>query len=78
MNVEIGAIYEGGVLKPDEPLPLVEHQRVSVRVRDDDAVVAPALSDAEFDRDLEALSNGLRLTSLPADFSRGQIYLDHD
>lgn len=78
MILEIGAIYEGGVLKADEPLALAEHQRVSVWVRDDTVFVTPALSDAEFDRDLDALSNGLRLTSLPADFAREQACLDHD
>lgn len=28
----IDAIYENGVLKPDRPLPLTEHQRVQVSV----------------------------------------------
>jgi predicted DNA-binding antitoxin AbrB/MazE fold protein len=32
MSLEIDAIYEDGVLKPDRPLPLSEHQRVKVTV----------------------------------------------
>jgi predicted DNA-binding antitoxin AbrB/MazE fold protein len=28
----IEAVYEGGVLKPDRPLPLDEHQRVQVSI----------------------------------------------
>jgi predicted DNA-binding antitoxin AbrB/MazE fold protein len=33
MSLEIDATYEDGVLKPDQPLPLAEHQRVKVTVR---------------------------------------------
>jgi predicted DNA-binding antitoxin AbrB/MazE fold protein len=32
MSLEIEATYENGVLKPDKPLPLGEHQRVKVTV----------------------------------------------
>ena len=32
MAVTIGAIYENGVLKPDQPLPFQEHARVQVTV----------------------------------------------
>ncbi len=37
MQFETSAIYEDGVLKPDQPLPLDEHQRVTV-------VIQPAIS----------------------------------
>ncbi len=30
MTIEIEAVYENGVLKPDQPLPLREKQRVKV------------------------------------------------
>ena len=33
MSLEIDATYEDGVLKPDQPLPLAEHQRVKVTVQ---------------------------------------------
>jgi predicted DNA-binding antitoxin AbrB/MazE fold protein len=33
MSLEIEGIYEGGVLKPDEPLPLKDHERVLITVR---------------------------------------------
>jgi predicted DNA-binding antitoxin AbrB/MazE fold protein len=33
MSLEIEGIYEGGVLKPDEPLPLKDHERVVITVR---------------------------------------------
>jgi predicted DNA-binding antitoxin AbrB/MazE fold protein len=34
MPFEIEAIYEGGVLKPERPLPLEDHQRVKVVVHE--------------------------------------------
>ena len=33
MSLEIQATYEGGVLKPNAPSPLKDHQRVVVTVR---------------------------------------------
>jgi predicted DNA-binding antitoxin AbrB/MazE fold protein len=33
MSLEIEAVYEDGVLKPDRPLPLKEHERVMVSLR---------------------------------------------
>ena len=33
MSLEIEAVYEDGVLKPEKPLPLQEHQRVTVSVQ---------------------------------------------
>jgi len=33
MSITVEAVYENGVLKPSEPLPLKEHERVSVTVR---------------------------------------------
>ncbi len=41
------------------------------------AAQAP-LSDEEFDRLLDELSEGPELPHLPADFSRADIYADHD
>lgn len=35
----VEATYEGGVLKPDQPLPLCEHQRVQI-------AIVPAVSRA--------------------------------
>jgi predicted DNA-binding antitoxin AbrB/MazE fold protein len=33
MSIEIDAVYEDGVLKPEKPLPLKEHERVTVSVK---------------------------------------------
>ena len=35
MSIEIEATYEDGMLKPDHPLPLEEHQRVKLVVEQD-------------------------------------------
>jgi predicted DNA-binding antitoxin AbrB/MazE fold protein len=32
MPLEVEATYENGTLKLDKPLPLTEHQRVTVRI----------------------------------------------
>jgi len=32
MLLDVEATYEDGVLKPDRPLPLAEHQRLVVRI----------------------------------------------
>jgi predicted DNA-binding antitoxin AbrB/MazE fold protein len=32
MPIVVEAVYEGGVLKPDAPLPLEEHQRVRATI----------------------------------------------
>jgi hypothetical protein len=39
---------------------------------------APALSDGEFEHLLDELESGPGLRHLPADFSRAEIYSDHD
>ena len=39
---------------------------------------APALSDSEFERLLDELAAGPGLPQLPPDFSRADIYADHD
>lgn len=42
---KLQAVYEGGVLRPVEPLPLGEHQLVSVIILDD----APAEDELKFE-----------------------------
>ncbi|MEX0714510.1 MAG: antitoxin family protein [Pirellulales bacterium] len=38
MPFEVNAVYENGVLKPERPLPLAEHQRVTVVVQEEISV----------------------------------------
>jgi predicted DNA-binding antitoxin AbrB/MazE fold protein len=33
MSLEFAATYENGVLKPDQPLPLKDHERIVVTIR---------------------------------------------
>jgi predicted DNA-binding antitoxin AbrB/MazE fold protein len=33
MSLEIEATYENGVPKPDQPLPLKDHQRITITIR---------------------------------------------
>lgn len=37
MTITIEATYENGVLKPAEPLPLKEHEKVRITVEEDSA-----------------------------------------
>jgi len=78
MSQEFHATYQSGVLRLDVPLALPEQARVS-------GVVTPinaqspwpeVISDEQFFRELDELA--LEVTPLPADFSRADIYLDHD
>jgi Protein of unknown function DUF104 len=87
MTRNVEAVYEHGILRPLEPLDLPENQRVTVTIQDhlepkngapSPAVPDVALSDADFDRLLDELASGPALPHLPADFSRADVYLDHD
>ena len=84
MDKTFCATYEQGVLKLDAPLSLPEHARVTGLVTKVDtqpnepAQALPSdLPDDEFDRMLDefSISGG---KPLPADFSRADIYSDHD
>ena len=44
MSLTVEAIYENGVLKPDRPLPLPEHERVRVTIQS--AAQVPAKLDS--------------------------------
>jgi predicted DNA-binding antitoxin AbrB/MazE fold protein len=37
MSISVEATYEDGVLKPSEPLPLKEHEKVRITVEEDSA-----------------------------------------
>jgi predicted DNA-binding antitoxin AbrB/MazE fold protein len=43
MTRQVEAVYENGVLRPLEPLPLREHQKVSVTVSDAQDPLAPLI-----------------------------------
>ena len=49
MTRTVSAVYENGVLRPSEPLPLAEHQKVNVTVSD-----APDRAEAWLDHEYMA------------------------
>ena len=49
MTKHVDAVYENGVLRPLEPLPLKEHQRVRVTVSD-----SPGIEEDWLDREFMA------------------------
>ena len=87
MTRSIQAVFEHGLLRPLEPLNLVENARVIVTIDSTsearDGAAAPAetqtgLSDQMFESILDELASGPALPPLPADFSRADLYADHD
>ena len=84
----VHAIYENGVFKPKGPVALPEACEVEFEPR----VVTPACgqtpfptfisdpnpSPEEFRRILDAMAAGPPVKTLPPDFSRDDIYDDHD
>jgi predicted DNA-binding antitoxin AbrB/MazE fold protein len=87
MTRSIEAAYEHGLLRPLEPLNLSENERVTLTIEDssqgkngEPSPIAPEtdVSDEEFEQLLDELASGPALPSLPADFSRQDVYSDLD
>jgi predicted DNA-binding antitoxin AbrB/MazE fold protein len=55
MAITLSAVYEDGVLRPLEPLPLTEHQEVRVTVSDASPDRADAWIDHEYLASVDAL-----------------------
>ena len=55
MPLTVGAIYESGVLKPAQPLPLKEHERVQVTVHTASNWVAETAGMIPWTGDLDTL-----------------------
>ena len=76
MSQQIDAIYEHGVFKPLVPPALPDQARVKLTVEASSAEGVQPGQNADFDAELEPLLfDG---PNLPADFSRADIYADHD
>ena len=76
MSQQIDAIFDHGVFKPLAPpaLPDQAQVRLTVETRGTSGNAPPI--NADFDAELEPLLfDG---PSLPTDFSRADIYVDHD
>ena len=55
MTKTLSAVYENGLLRPSEPLPLKEHQRVSVTISDVSPDPAAGWLDHEYLAAVDAL-----------------------
>jgi predicted DNA-binding antitoxin AbrB/MazE fold protein len=55
MAIIVEAIYENGVLKPSEPLPLKEHERVEVTIKPQSSWVEETAGIARWTGDVEQL-----------------------
>jgi predicted DNA-binding antitoxin AbrB/MazE fold protein len=81
MSQEIRAIYENGFFRPLDPVSLAEHDVVSLVVTlpgngQNTTKEMPSGQPDEFDEELDSLLfDG---PSLPADFSRADIYAERD
>jgi hypothetical protein len=82
MGQEFHATYEHGILRLDVPLLLPEQTRVTGIVSNVDSSIVSGTGQAEISpEEFERLLDELALNDvppLPADFSRTDIYLDHD
>jgi len=87
MPRSVQAIYEHGVLRPLEPLNLAENEQITLIIEgashEENGPGLPIasemeLTNEEFDRLLDELASGPPLPRLAADFSRADIYSDHD
>ena len=69
MALEVQATYEDGVLKPDSPLPLDEHERVTVHVKPDTNRIRETAGLLRWTGDPKALEYLLGPENLPWDKS---------
>jgi hypothetical protein len=89
MSMQFDATYREGAIHPAKPLALPENTEIRVLIvlrpkqppgveAETDAIrpTSPKMTPEEFD---ELVSkHGIAIGSLPADFSREDIYQDHD
>ena len=76
MSLEFDATYRDGAIHPDAPLNLPNNTPLHVTAAAKTPPQSPRLTVEEFD----AIFKKHRFTapSLPDDFSRADIYVDHD
>jgi len=65
MPLEVQATYENGVLKPDSPLPLDEHERVTVSVKPQTSRIRESAGLLKWTGDPKALEYLLGPENLP-------------
>lgn len=55
MNITFDAVYENGVLKPNKPLPLMEHEQVKVTLHTPLSVAQQTAGMIPWSGDMETL-----------------------
>ncbi len=60
MTLTVEAIYENGVLKPIEPLPFKEHEKVTITVRPATSLARRTAGMVPWAGDAESLESALR------------------
>jgi predicted DNA-binding antitoxin AbrB/MazE fold protein len=60
MPLTVDAIYENGVLKPAEPLPLKEHAKVTITVQPTTSLARQTSGMVRWTGDIEALEHIVR------------------
>jgi predicted DNA-binding antitoxin AbrB/MazE fold protein len=53
--IQVDAIYENGVLRPSEPLPLAEHERVKITVQSEVNLARQSAGMIPWTGDMETL-----------------------
>jgi hypothetical protein len=88
MDIHFHAIYRAGAIHPDQPLGLPDNTQLNVvavpieettkdaMVEEARRPIAPRFTAAELRKQIG--KSAVRVGSLPADFSREDIYSDHD
>jgi len=83
MTIHIHGTYRAGVIYPSEPLPLLDNSHVELTVVPSDPISpteagpsAPKFMPDDLARWISEV--GISVGKLPTDFSRADIYEDHD
>jgi hypothetical protein len=82
MTIDIDATYRDGALYPEAPLNLPENTPVRVRVvtraQNENVILPPSPRFTAEELRERIAKYGVSVGTLPADFSREDIYSDHD
>jgi len=85
MNIQVQATYRAGVIYPDDPIALPENTRLelSINAVKNHNGLSPRMRPPAPRMSVEELRDRVRryavhVGSLPVDFSREDIYQDHD
>ena len=76
MTIHMNAIYENGLLRPLQPLPLTEKQEVQLQIETGRVVDPRHLSVDEIERLIDEMGLDRELPAVPTDLSREDFYQD--